>query len=56
MSLFRKKPVEAPKKVKVQEEPKTSPEKKGLPRIITAEGWHRKVLGKPTEIVLKKRS
>jgi hypothetical protein len=52
MSLFRKKKAEPTKK--------ETEETKILPvtthqRIITAEGWHRKVLGKPSEVVLKKR-
>jgi hypothetical protein len=53
MSLFRKKKTETIKKE--IEEPRILPETTHQ-RIITAEGWHRKVLGKPTEVVIKKRS
>ncbi len=53
MDFFRKKTSET-KKVKSADEPKLTREATHI-RIITAEGWHRKVLGKPTEVVLKKR-
>jgi len=54
MGIFRKKQAEPTKKAKAAEEPmelKPSVQEK----IITAEGWRRKVLGKPSEIVSKKR-
>jgi hypothetical protein len=54
MGLFSKKPTETPKKTKPAEEPKNTQEAI-TPRIITAEGWRRKILGKPSEIVPKKR-
>lgn len=54
MSLFRRKAPET-KKSQPKEEPKIEREETDH-RIITAEGWHRKILGKPTEVVLKKRS
>jgi hypothetical protein len=52
MSLFRKKKTETTKK---ETEERKSISETTHPRIITAEGWHRKVLGKPTEVVIKKR-
>jgi len=54
MRLFRKKTPETSKKTKSSEEVKPSQETLHR-RIITAEGWHRKVLGKPSEVVPKKR-
>jgi len=53
MDFFRKKTSET-KKAKSADEPKLTHETTHI-RIITAEGWHRKVLGKPTEVVPKKR-
>ena len=53
MDFFRKKTSET-KKAKPADEPKLTQEATHT-RIITAEGWHRKVLGKPTEVVPKKR-
>ncbi len=50
MEFFRKKATKA----KTAESPKTLEEPTHR-RIITAEGWHRKILGKPTEVVPKKR-
>ncbi len=54
MGLFRKKAAEPAKKAKASEEPvELRPPVQH--RIITAEGWRRKILGKPSEIVSKKR-
>ncbi len=55
MSIFRKKKTDTIKKdAEETKEIRILPEITHY-RIITAEGWHRKVLGKPTEVVIKKR-